>query len=89
MTLPVLFAIRDAKPEDAMKVQKVLDERDFRSVDPAEILNLVEHAEGLDRTRHLAQQYAGRATQLLREFPASIYRDAIIRIPEFILNRTA
>jgi octaprenyl-diphosphate synthase len=89
MTLPVLFAIRDAKPEDTMKVQKVLDERDFRSVDRAEILHLVQRAEGLGRTRSLAEQYAARATQLLKEFPDSIYRDAIIRIPEFILNRTA
>jgi octaprenyl-diphosphate synthase len=88
MTLPVLFAISDGKPEDAMKVQKVLDEREFRSVDRAEILHLVERSDGLDRTRNLARQYAVRAVQLLEEFPASIYRDAMIRIPEFILTRT-
>src|SRR5262245_57059897 len=89
MTLPVLFAIRGGRPEDAMKVQKVLDEREFRSVDRAEILGLVERSEGLDRTRKLAEQYARRAIQLLEEFPPSMYRDAIICIPEFILTRTA
>jgi octaprenyl-diphosphate synthase len=89
MTLPMFFAVSDAAPEDATKVQKVLDERDFRSVDRSEILRLVERSDGLDRTRKLAAEYAGRAVQLLREFPPSIYRDAIIEIPEFILNRTA
>lgn len=89
MTLPVFFAVRNANREDTLKVQKVLDERDFRSVDRAEILNLVEKSDGLKRTRSLAHDYARRATQMLEEFSPSIYRDAIISIPEFILNRSA
>src|SRR5215470_5817929 len=89
MTLPVFFAITNANPEDSQKVQQVLDEREFRSVDCAEILRLVEQSDGLERTRNLAQGYARRAIQLLEEFPASIYRDAIIQVPEFILTRTA
>jgi len=87
MTLPVLFAISNAQPEEAVKVQTVLDEREFRSVDRGEILQLVERSDGLHRTRHLAETYASRAVRLLEEFPASVYRDAIIRIPEFILKR--
>jgi octaprenyl-diphosphate synthase len=89
MTLPMFFAISGAPPEDTTKVQKVLDERDFRSVERDEILGLVGRSDGLDRTRKLAEEYARRAVQLLEEFPPSIYRDAIIGIPEFILNRTA
>jgi octaprenyl-diphosphate synthase len=87
MTLPVLFAINNSRPEETVKVQKVLDEREFRSVDRAEILNLVEKSAGIERTRSLAAEYANKATALLQEFPPSVYRDAMIRIPEFILNR--
>jgi octaprenyl-diphosphate synthase len=89
LTLPVFFAVSAGRPEDANKVQKVLDERDFRSVNRQEILALVEKSEGLTRTRLLAQNYAKRATQLLEEFPPSVYRDAIISIPDFILNRSS
>jgi octaprenyl-diphosphate synthase len=89
MTLPVLFAIVNGKPEDTRKVQKVLNDRDFRSVDRSEILSLVERADALNRTRVMAQSYALRAKNLLEEFPPSIYRDAIVSIPEFILNREA
>jgi octaprenyl-diphosphate synthase len=88
MTLPVFFAITNANPENSRKVQQVLDERDFRSVERGEILKMVEGSDGIERTRELAEQYARRAIQLLEEFPASIYRDAIIGIPEFILNRS-
>lgn len=89
MTLPVFFVLRHGGPEDAIKIQKVLEERDFRSVARHEILSLVEKWDGLNRTRFLAQEYARRATRMLEEFPRSIYRDAIISIPEFILNRIA
>jgi geranylgeranyl pyrophosphate synthase len=41
----------------------------------------------LAQTRQLAEQYAKTAKALLEEFPPSTYRDAIISIPEFILNR--
>jgi octaprenyl-diphosphate synthase len=89
VTLPVLFALANGKPEDTRKVQKVLDDRDFLSVDRSEILSLVERADALNRTRMMAESFASRATQMLEEFPPSIYRDAIVSIPEFILNRQA
>jgi len=54
-----------------------------------DLLKLVEKSHGLSRTRSLAQKFAARAIHMLEEFPPSIYRTAIISIPEFILNRTA
>ncbi len=89
MTLPVMFAVRDGNSEDTMKVESVLHERDFRTVNQVDILSLVKKSDGLNRTRLVAEKYARRAIVMLEEFPASIYRDAIIRIPEFILNRVA
>jgi octaprenyl-diphosphate synthase len=87
MTLPVFFALCNGTAEDVLKVQRVLDERDFRSVDCAEILDIVQKSDGLNRTRIMAQEYADRAVKMLESFPRSVYRDAIISIPSFILNR--
>ena len=58
MTLPVLYAIRNGNREAALKVQQVLDDRDFRTVDRAEILKIVEQSDGIDLTRKLAEEYA-------------------------------
>jgi geranylgeranyl pyrophosphate synthase len=88
MTLPVMFAAKYGGPEDMTKIKTVLEERDFRSVDKQQILDLVEKSDGLNRTRSLAQDYARRATDVLEQFPPSVYRDAIISIPQFILHRT-
>jgi hypothetical protein len=55
-------------------VKAVSQERGFASVESGDILTLVESCD---------------AQRLLYEFPASIYRDAVLSIPEFILNRNA
>jgi octaprenyl-diphosphate synthase len=89
LTLPVYFAVQDGGAEDASNIQKVLDDRSFRFVDPSEILGAVKKYNGLDRTRSIAQQYASDAIRTLQEFPASVYRDALLSIPEFIITRSA
>jgi octaprenyl-diphosphate synthase len=75
--------------EDTGKVRTVLAERDFLSVGRSEILTLVEKHGGVNRTRVVAEEYARRATMVLETFPPSAYRDAIVSIPGFILNRNS
>jgi octaprenyl-diphosphate synthase len=89
LTLPVSFVMRNGMGGDAEKVRTVLQERAFRSVESSDILRSVEACDGLRKTRAIAEDYARKAQRMLGEFPPSPYRDAIIHIPEFILNRTA
>jgi len=89
LTLPVSFVMRNGVGGDAEKVRTVLQERAFRSVESSDILRSVEACDGLRKTRVIAEGYARKAQRMLEEFPPSPYRDAIIHIPEFILNRSA
>jgi octaprenyl-diphosphate synthase len=89
VTLPVFYALSDGIPGASEKVKLVLNEQDFKSVTAAEILELVEQANGVERSRALAGRYVERAVLALESLPPSIYRDAMISIPEFILNRQA
>jgi octaprenyl-diphosphate synthase len=89
VTLPVAFVMHNGAGGDAEKVRTVLQERAFRSVDSGDILRSVEACDGLRKTRLIAEDYARKAERLLATFPPSPYRDAIMHIPDFILNRTA
>lgn len=89
LTLPVSYAVAQGNAEAISKIQTVLSERDFRSVTSREILTCVEKADGISKTRKMAEEYARQATAALETFPASPYREAIIAIPDFILNRSA
>ena len=89
VTLPVSYALGSGLPGGLEKVETVLAERDFGSVSAHEILGIVEAADGVERTRRLAADYAMRAAAVLETLPPTIYRDALLQIPEFILNRQA
>jgi octaprenyl-diphosphate synthase len=89
ITLPVSFVMGQGAPSETAKVKAVLEERGFASVESGDILTIVESCDGLSRTRALAEDYARTAQRLLREFPDSEYREAVLSIPEFILNRNA
>lgn len=89
VTLPVAIAMRHGAPADSSKIRTVLEERAFQSVESREILRIVEEFDGVGRTRVIAGEYALKAKSLLETFDKSVYRDALISIPEFILNRSA
>ena len=89
VTLPISFVMRNGTAGDAQKVRTVLQERAFRSVDSRDLLRSIESCDGLQKTRVIAEGYARKAQALLELFPPSPYRDAILHIPEFILNRSA
>jgi octaprenyl-diphosphate synthase len=89
VTLPVFFALETGDAAVRMKVDMVLEERAFDSVSSGEILELIGRAGGVEKTRRLAAEHATSATRFLETAPPSIYRDAMLSIPDFILNRPA
>lgn len=89
VTLPVFYAIAGGGPGAASKISAVLREREFLTVTRDEILDLVEESGGLGRTRAQAAEFANQARRLLEPFAASMYRDALFSIADFILDRKA
>jgi octaprenyl-diphosphate synthase len=94
VTLPLIFALEAARlgpgngnsPGHQM-VAKVLEERDFQTVRPEEITQLVRDTGALDRAATLAREYASRAKQAITALPDTEYRRALLAVPDFILDR--
>ncbi|MFY9531967.1 MAG: polyprenyl synthetase family protein [Candidatus Acidiferrales bacterium] len=92
VTLPLIFALQNGDGRDGHAhhhhlVATVLAERDFQSVRPEEITQLVRESGALDRARLLADDYAHRARASLDGWPDSEYRRALLAVPDFILER--
>jgi octaprenyl-diphosphate synthase len=101
MTLPLIFALQangasrnvegegngHAHPDGRRLVATVLEERDFVSVRPEEIAELVQQTGALAQATRLAREYVGRAKQSLEELPDTEYRKALLAVPDFILER--
>ena len=89
LTMPLLLALPRASAAERQAVSAVLREREFRSVEPAEILSLVNRHRGIDETRALARDYAGAARVALGVFPDSEAKDGLILATESVIDRVS
>jgi len=87
VTLPLIYALRDCRPEEARKASRVLEERGFHSVQFDEILELIERYGALRAAREKAREFAEQAKSSLDGFPDSPYRGALRSLPDFIVER--
>jgi len=87
LTLPLIYLLEQASPEERMMVRTVLEEGDFLTVSRDEILALVRRHRTLERTRDLAASYALKARQALDLFPSSPARDGLLFLPQFVVSR--
>jgi octaprenyl-diphosphate synthase len=101
VTLPLIFALEaqahaaasdgngqaHANSEGRRLVEKVLEERDFRSVRAEQIAKLVRETGALQRATKLAKEYVQRSKASLEVLPDTEYRRALLAVPDFILDR--
>jgi octaprenyl-diphosphate synthase len=101
VTLPLIFALEaqahaaasggngqaHANSEGRRLVEKVLEERDFRSVRAEQIAKLVRETGALERATKLAKEYVQRSKASLEVLPDTEYRRALLAVPDFILDR--
>ncbi len=101
VTLPLIFALEaqaraiasdgngqaHTNSEGRCLVEKVLEERDFRSVRADQIARLVRETGALERATQLAKEYVKRSKASLEVLPDTEYRRALLAVPDFILDR--
>ena len=87
MTLPLIYLLQRCTPEESRKVAQVLEEGGFQTEQFAELLDLIEHYGTLQAAREKAQHFADKARGFLEGFPLSPYKEALLSLPDFILER--
>ena len=86
MTLPVIYLLE----EDARwrpSVQAVMREGNYDEVSRAALLDAAERTGAVDKARARASEYAARAQRALEALPDTKYREALLSIPTYILER--
>jgi octaprenyl-diphosphate synthase len=87
LTLPTIFMLRRGEAAVRDAVAAVLEDRGFARVPAAEIARLARETGAIDEARVLAEEYALRARADLAGWEPSVYRDALLALPDFILAR--
>jgi len=85
LTLPVIYLMRDGEPRDL--VRKILCEDGFSAANRDAILELFRENRTAESVLAKAHEYGRRAKEHLADFPPSPARDALISIPDYIVER--
>jgi octaprenyl-diphosphate synthase len=87
LTLPLIYLLEAGDPAHRDMVETVMRERGFETVSRDELLGLIRERGTLARARAEAQRYADKAIESLSIFPHSEYRQALLSVPRFIIER--
>jgi octaprenyl-diphosphate synthase len=87
VTLPLIYALEEATPEERQLVGTVLTDGNYDRAPFAEILRLIERRHGFDRVRERAQSFTERARAIISEFPDSPNQRAMSALTELVTER--
>jgi octaprenyl-diphosphate synthase len=87
LTLPLIYLMEIGAPEHRLMLETVMRERGFETVKRDEVLQLIYEHGTLDRARQEARRYADQAIEALSIFPPSQFRQALLSVPRFIIER--
>jgi octaprenyl-diphosphate synthase len=87
VTLPLIYALEQATPEERQLVAAVLKDGNYDQVPLQQILRMIRQHHGFDRVRERAQSFTERARAIIGEFPDSPYQRALFAVTELITER--
>jgi octaprenyl-diphosphate synthase len=87
LTLPLIYLLREGKPQHKELVISALRGNGSGSANNEEILKLVREYGTADRVVAMAQAYAHDAKRYLEAFPPSEARNALMAVPDFLVDR--
>jgi octaprenyl-diphosphate synthase len=87
VTLPLVYALERATPEERKLVETILEDRTYDRVPFQRILALLEKYQGIERVKERAQAFTDKARQTIAEFPESPYQRALLAVTELVTER--
>jgi octaprenyl-diphosphate synthase len=88
VTLPIILLLQQAGPEATELVQRVIADRTVSPEDWRTIKDMLTRHKAVDTAFDRAVTYAHRAKQqLAAAFPASVERDGLLALTDYVLNR--
>jgi octaprenyl-diphosphate synthase len=87
LTLPLIYLLREGEPKHRELVRMVLRESGAEPGQREAVLHAVLEYRTADRVLEKAHEYARQAKECIAGFPPSPARDALLSIPDYIVER--
>ena len=86
-TLAVVHALENGTPEEHAAIHAVLEDRSFRRVSHARILEILQRNGSIDYAMQAAYAFAESARAAAAVLPESEYKRALLWVPDFVVAR--
>ncbi len=87
ITLPLIYALAESKPEERRLVESVLKDGNYDHAPFEKILGFIERYHGIERARERAESFTEKARSIICEFPDSPYQRALYAVTDLITDR--
>ncbi|MBP1610956.1 MAG: Geranyltranstransferase [Acidobacteria bacterium] len=87
LTLPLIYLLREGDPRHRELIQTVLHENGSGTAHREELMALVRERKTADRVLDKAHEYARQAKEHLTGFAPGVARNALLSIPDYIVER--
>lgn len=87
VTLPLVYALERARPEERAMIETILRDRNYERAPFREVLALLEKYRGIERVRERARLFIDKAREVVAGFPESPCQRALASVPELIVDR--
>src|SRR5215831_12014878 len=78
VTLPLIYSLETAEPEERKLVETVLADGNYDQVPFGKILQILHRHNGIERAQRRAQVFTEKAREIIGEFPDSPYQRALM-----------
>ena len=85
-TLPLIYLMENGTPEQRELVRSCIEQGDEQHFDT--ILAAITSSGALDYTRQQAETAAQRAAEAIADLPDSVYKESLLQLADFSVNRT-
>ncbi len=87
LTLPLIYALNVADAAERRHIRKIISEGKLSSVDFTEIKNFIDSKGGFDYAAERMMEYKDKAENSIIAYPDSEYRNSLVKLLEFVVNR--
>jgi octaprenyl-diphosphate synthase len=87
VTLPLIYALESAGPEERALVETVLADGNYDQAPFGKILQILHRHDAIERARQRAGFFTEKAREIIGEFPESVYQRALLAVTDLITDR--
>src|SRR5665213_1538817 len=87
VTLPLIYALETAEPEERKLVETVLTDGNYDQVPCAKILHILNRHGSIERAQERALSFTQKAREIIAGFPESPYQKALTAVTDLVTDR--